>query len=207
MKSPLGTNYNSNKLGDIPNFPVVGEKVVYNGWRRVIQRDVILPSGMQTSYDIYTQSAPCVVVFVWNTITKTTTLLREFYPGPMKVMYGAAGGVYEEKKHNTPLECAQMELEEEAQLRSDTWIPLVTGGQGMPFDKYSDNILHPYLVLNCELVDNPLPMDAEEWIIVERDVSYQRLMDLITSGQLTFPTTIAALLGLRQLQELGYSLT
>lgn len=207
MKSPLTSN--SNKFTDIPSFPVVQERVVYNGWRRVIQRDVVLPSGIQTSYDIYTQSAPCVVIFVWDTITKTTTLLREFYPGPMKVMYGAAGGVFEEKKHNSPLECAQMELEEEAQLRADNenWIPLVTGGQGMPFDKYSDNILHPYLVLNCQLVDNPLPMDAEEWIIVERNVSYTRLMDLIVDGQLTFPTTIAALLGTRRLQELGYSLT
>eukprot|EP01041_Mallomonas_annulata_P010313 gene10313-21516_t len=204
LKSDLNSTTSSKST---PLFPVVSEELVYNGWRKVTKRDVIMPNGIRTSYDIFSQGAPSIVVFVWDRKTRSTTLVREYYPGVKDILYGSVGGVFEEKKHRTPLECAMFELEEEAQLRSDTWIPLLEGdSNGIPFDKYSDNILHPFLVLDCEIVTNPRPMDLEEWIVVERNVPYSKLMELLLSGKMTLPTTFAALLSLRRLEEMGIPL-
>lgn len=190
-----------------PHFEVIGEERVYNGWRKVTRRDIIMPSGIKASFDIFSQDAPCVVVFTWDTRTRTTTLVQEFYPGPQKLMLGAVGGVYEPKKHRTVLECAQYELEEEAQLRSDKWISLLDkDSKGMPFDKYSDNILFPYLAIDCETVTNPKPIDTTEWIAVERNVSYARVMALLASGQLALPTAYAVLMASNKLRELGLPL-
>ena len=192
-------------INTLPQFPVVGEELVYDGWRKVTRRDVIMPNGRKTSFDIFSSASSSIVVFVWDTKTKTTTLVQEYYPGLEKVMYGAVGGVYEEKKHGSVLRCAQFELEEEAHLQSNNWIPLLEGeSNGIPFDKYSDNILHPYLALDCELVNDPRPIDNEEWITIHRNISYAQLMALLTAGQLALPTAFAVLLSMQRLKELGH---
>jgi len=89
--------------GAIPDFSVIGEDLVYNGWRKVIRRDVLMPNGRKTSFDINSQGAPSTVVFIWNTNSNTTTLLKEYYPGTNEVMYGCVGGVYEKSKHESLL--------------------------------------------------------------------------------------------------------
>ena len=93
----------TSSTGAIPDFSVIGEDLVYNGWRKVIRRDVLMPNGRKTSFDISSQGAPSTVVFIWNTISNTTTLLKEYYPGTNEVMYGCVGGVYEESKHQSLL--------------------------------------------------------------------------------------------------------
>jgi len=104
------------------------------------------------------------------------------------------------------LVCAQSELEEEAQLSSRLWYPLVEGGNGIPFDKYSDSYLHPYLALDCSPVLDPKPMDTSEWIVVENDIPYSQLMDLLRKGSMTLPCAYAVVLGIRKVKELGYAL-
>ena len=124
-------------------------------------------------------------------------------------MYGTvAGGMYEKKKHSSPLEAAQFELEEEAHLRTSEWYPLLSGDDNTtaPLDKYSTNRFHAYLALNCEEVSQPKPLDEEEYIIIERNVSYQRLMQLVTSGQINLVSSYAILLAIRKLRELGIPL-
>jgi len=208
MKRIPSSIVSNSSTSRFPLFQVVSETKVYNGWRKVIKKDVIMPNGAPASFDIFSQGAPSIAVFIWDRKTKTTTLIQEYYPGLNKVMYGTVGGVFEPKKHKTPLECAQLELEEEAQLRSENWIPLMEGPENsIPFDKYSDNILHPFMVLDCEDVVNPRPIDLEEWIVIERGVSYTRLMEIVMKGEMTLPITLVALLGVKRLQEMGEPLS
>ncbi len=63
-------------------------------------------------------------------------------------MYGTVAGMYEKRKHLSPLEAAQFELEEEA-LRTSEWYPLLSGDDNnttAPLDKYSTNRFHAYLL-------------------------------------------------------------
>lgn len=74
--------------------------------------------------------------------------------------------MYEPVKHASALECAQFELEEEAQLRTNAWVSLLANQSiAMSFDKYSDNKFHPFLgdkktvkeYLEDYVKDHPLP--------------------------------------------------
>ena len=123
------------------------------------------------------------------------------------MMYGAVAGMFESKKHSNPLECAKCELEEEAQLKTENWIPLLKDeNTNVPFEKYSDNRFHPYLAIDCESVENPRPMDDEEYIVVKRGVTYDQLMELISTGKLNVISSYTALMGIRKLTEMGIPL-
>ncbi len=199
---------NSSKFftnGPAKGVIIESEKVVYEGYRNMIRRDVLLPNGNKASFDIVTQKSPSsVVVFAWDTRSKTTTLVSEYHPGANCVMKGVVAGMYELDKHASPLQAAQYELEEEAQLQSKNWHSLLaTPGTSAPFDKYSDNQFFPFLALDCAPVANARPMDAEECIEVHHNVSHQELLRLLHSGGLNVASSYAVLLGLRKLEDLG----
>lgn len=122
-------------------------------------------------------------------------------------MYGAVAGMMEGHKHTSPLECAMHELEEEAQLSCTEWIPLLRDGSSkVPIEKYSDNQLYPYLALDCIPVKNPKPMDDEEFIIIHRNISHTRLMEMISNGELNIISSYTVLLGIQKLIEMGIKL-
>jgi hypothetical protein len=180
------------------------DKVVYKGYRNIIQRDIIMPNGKEVSFDILNQPEPSVIIFIWNSTSSTCTLIKEYHPGIEKIIYGTVAGMYEGKKHSSILEAAKHELEEEAQLHTNNLIPLLDDfDTSTPFDKYSNNRFYPFLALNCEAVNDPQPMDDEEYIIVEHGISYSRLMDMILKGEINIVSTYSILLGIRKLRSLG----
>lgn len=188
-------------------FTILGERLVYNGWRKVIRKEVNMPHNRTVFFDVVTQNAPSVSVFIWDTHSSTATLVQEYHPGVEKMMYGSVAGMFEAHKHETVLDCAKAELEEEAQLSSDTWIPLLGDSKScIPFEKYSDNQLFPFLVLDCKPILNPKPADDEEYIIVHKNVSYSRLLDMISSGQLNIISSFTVMLGIKKLIEMGIPL-
>jgi len=192
-----------------PQFTVLSEKLVYNGWRKVSSKEVIMPNGKNVVFDVITQKEPSVTVFIWDRRTSTATLVQEYHPGVQKMMFGAVAGAFESHKHTTPLECAMAELEEEAQLSctENNWIPLLRDGSTkVPFEKYSDNQLHPYLALDCTPVINPKPMDDEEFIIIHKNISHSRLMEMISKGELNIISSYTVLLGIQKLIEMGIKL-
>ena len=166
-----------------------------------------MPNNKIFQFDVLSQGNPSVVVFAYNTKAKTTTLLKEYQAGPNQFLYGTVAGMYEMSngKHVSALQCAEYELEEEAMLRSERWIPLLHDEQSsIPFDKYSDNRFHLYLALDCEQVKNPRERDEGEFIDVEHDISRERLLDIIQRGEMNMASSFCILLGIRKLSELGY---
>lgn len=187
-----------------PAVHKINESTVFEGYRNIVRKNVRLPNGLYASFDILTQKHLSVVVFTWDTVTSTTTLIREYNPGPETFLYGTVAGMYESQKHISPLQAAKFELEEEAQLESQKWIPLLDDTDtSMPFDKYSTNRFFPYLALDCDHVNDARIQDAEEFITVEHGVDYKTLMRYISSGQMNVVSSYAILLGIQKLNELG----
>ena len=209
-------------------FKVIRNDTAYSGWRKIIRREVVNPNGKSTIYDIVSQSGGSIGVFPWDIETSTTTLIREYHPGVGKFQYGIIGGMFESKKHSTSLECAQFELEEEAQLKSDNWIPLLSSSDTsatassssisttssttssslsmngpVSFDKYSDNVLYPYIALNCKHVDTPRAPDEDEYIVIEKNVTYKRLWEIISTGQMNIFSSYVTMSALRKLELMG----
>ena len=64
-----------------------------------------------------------VIIFAWNSTSKTATIVREYMPGPHRMLSGLAAGIVEDDKHSgeegtgngesKSLVAARCELEEE----------------------------------------------------------------------------------------------
>jgi len=207
-----GSSSSSNEDGgEQPQFVKIAEEISFAGKYRQIKRSSYrFPRGQIVDFDILTQHGQgSVVVVAWDTKTRTATLIREFHPGAGRMQYGTVAGMFEKHKHTSALECASMELEEEAHLGAPAsrWIPLLAPGVTASFEKYSDNHFHAYLVLDPFTVPNPKPLDAEEFIIIESGVSHARCMELIRTGQINLVSGYALLLAFSKLAELGLPLS
>ena len=82
------SKFSNNSIVDGPDLvKVVNEKVVFSGYRNILRRDVILPTGKNVSYDIVHQEFPSIVVVNWDTATATCTLIKEYHPGPQVLIF------------------------------------------------------------------------------------------------------------------------
>ena len=182
----------------------VHDRVVYTGYRNIVERSFILPHGKNVSYDILQPKHMSVVVFVFNATSNTTTLIREYHPGTETFMHGVIAGQFEQAKHINALVAAQFELEEEAQLQTDRWIPLLeTPDISISLDKYSTNRFYPFLAVDCEYVESPRAMDPEELIYVEREVPLLRVWELIRRAEMNVVSSYTFLLAMQKLQSMG----
>jgi hypothetical protein len=182
----------------------IKEDVVFQGYRSIVKQTVKLPNGKLWEVEVLRQKHESVVVFIWNSSKKTTTLVREYHPGPEQNLYGTVAGMFEPWKHSSPLECAQHELEEEARVRTNQWYPLLHHeNTSMPFDKYSNNRFYPFLAIDPETVENPRLGDEEEFIEVYEDVSYSQIIDMIQRGEMNVVSTYTIFLAFKKLDDLG----
>jgi len=112
---------------------IVEEKLLFSRWRTLKSRLVRFPDGREVDFDIVGQAGSdrAVLIFAWNSHTKTATLIREYMPAGNAVKYGIAAGLVEDKHKNgtdcdndSKLTAAKSELEEECHLVGGTWIQL-----------------------------------------------------------------------------------
>ena len=185
-------------------FKVLNKTIVYDGWRKIIRKEVNMPQKKSVMFDVVTTlGMPSITVFIWDTKSATATLIQEYHPGVEKMMYGVVAGGFESHKHSSPMECAASELEEEAHLFTNKFIPLLGHENvSIPFEKYSDNRLYPYLALDCTLVDHPKPLDEEEHITIHRNITYDELMELISNGEMNIISSYTAIMAINKLVEM-----
>lgn len=183
------------------------EEVIFTGYRKVLRRDILLPNGKIANFDVLHQKHLSVVVFVWDSASATGTLVREYHPGPERFLYGTVAGMCETGKHDSAIQAAKFELEEEAHLQTDQWYPLLQEvGTMMPLDKYSNNNFLPFLALDCHHVANPREVDDEEIISIHHNVTYNQMMRLIKTGNMNVVSAYTIMLGFQKLLELGIPL-
>ncbi|CAM9466638.1 unnamed protein product [Chrysoparadoxa australica] len=205
----------------------VSDRIVYENYRRMLQRDIKLPTGKVVTFDVLDQEHESVLVFVWHTATSTTTLIKEFQPGkwwhtnkqmtdctcshdiPSSISglnemgLGIVAGMYEPTKHQSPLEAAQFELEEEAHLEGGEWSPLLCRNSTVGMDKYSTNRCHAFLVVDPTPSLSPRPLDPEEFIEIVKNVPLDLVFELMSSGQLTIISSYTVLMAIEKLRALG----
>ena len=106
------------------NYQILKDEVHYSGWRKVVRRSVTINDHphKRIDFDVFDQaqtSGGAVIVFAWNSTSKTATIIREYMPGPHRVLSGLAAGIVEDGKHanelgeEISLVAAKFELEEE----------------------------------------------------------------------------------------------
>lgn len=198
------------------NYKIINDERVYDGpWRRVVRRTVqrrrYLPDDTTDvlQFDIVDMPRKngAVIIFAWNTTSKTATIIREYMPGPHRTLSGLAAGIVEdETKHSSSLIAAQYELEEECHLTNGTWYRLTSHESvSIPMDKYVSTEITPYLVINPEHVTNraPRPLDNEEDITIVHGVTPAEIVKMIYEGEFNIVGGWASLLALEKLRELG----
>lgn len=98
------------------------------------------PDKRKVSYDVLSHSScgESVFVFPLNADKQSVTMLREYSPGQLDVLYGFPGGIVENGKHRSLEDAVRAELSEEASLQAGRVVNL-TNGNGIAVGKYSTN--------------------------------------------------------------------
>jgi hypothetical protein len=191
------------------DYDIIREEVLYEGWRKVIRRRVQSPKSTKKSiieFDVIDQThskSGAVIIFAWNSTSKSATIIREYMPGCHRVLGGLAAGIVEEDKHDSEESAARFELEEECHLAGGTWYRLINDDVSVPMDKYVVTEITPYLVIDPYHVPNPRPIDDEEDIEIVPGVSAEEIMEMIKAGDMNLVSGWGALLALDKLRDLG----
>jgi hypothetical protein len=204
MTSQPTTNTSQTSTTIVDGYELCNETTVYSHWRTVYQRIVRMPkNGKMVTYDVVGQKGKgAAIVFSWNTSSRTATMLREYNPGPHRILYGLAAGLIEEDKHGSnAIVAAEQELEEELQVAGGIWYPLLDCPLAM--DKYATTMVYAYLVLDAKEVMHPRPLDEEEDIEIIKNITIPEIMNIIRRGDMNVVGSWAALLAIEKLRELG----
>lgn len=189
------------------DYDIVREEVLFEGWRKVTRRTVQSPKMTKhIEFEVIDQThstGGAVIIFAWNSTSKSATIIREYMPGCHRVLGGLAAGLVEQKHGGSEEAAARHELEEECHLAGGTWYRLIDEGVSVPMDKYVQTEIVPYLVVDPHHVPNPKPIDDEEDIEIVSDVSADEIMQMVKKGDMNLVGGWGALLALVKLRELG----
>ncbi len=124
-------------------------------------------------------------------------LIRQYRHAVAKTLIEVPAGTMD-KKDETPEECVQRELAEEAGFRAGRLVKLF-GGYLVP--GYADEFMHFYLA--CDLIQAPLPPDEDE-IIEPMVCPMSEALRMIQDGRIVdSKTALALLLAAVYLREKG----
>jgi len=152
----------------------IDEKLVKDGWRKVISRRYLLPNGKEYDFEIKKEGVAVCVLPV--TKEGKVVLAKQFRVGPEKVLLELPGGGME--KGETPEQAMARELLEETGYAGK--MQLV---QTILDDAYSTRIRYAFVATECVKVSEP-QMDETEFVeAVEMTISEFR--NHLRAGQLT----------------------
>lgn len=189
-------------------YAVVKDTVVYDRYARVYSRDIRFPNGRIFSFDVWgrvwrNDSFTVVAIVPFDRHAHTFTLIREYNPAHGRYVYSFPQGVMEPSRHKDTRSAAAAELEEEAHLRCKHWVPLFSGKDGMPQDKFQRESVFTFLCSDSVVVQNPAHVDDEEEIEIVSGVSVDDFRNLAKNGALQSNNVAAGLLALDHLRLTG----
>ena len=152
----------------------LGERMLYDGYRSVLGKRYVLPSGIEREFEIKVEGPTAVVLAL--TPEEDVLLVREFRPGVEEVLRELPGGLVDEGEE--PIEAAQRELLEETGYAGDFEYagPMIDCA-------YSTRIRHTFVARGCVRVQEPTPGEGESPEL--ELVSLSEFREHLRSGQLT----------------------
>lgn len=144
------------------------------GFRKLIKKTFILPNWSEDTFDIKAEwRAACILAL---TKANNVILVKQFRPGPEKVLLELPGGSVEFWEE--PLEAAKRELLEETGYTGD----VVFVGTSLD-DAYSTLLRYNFIAKNCEKISEQ-NLDSNEFIETV-EISLADFRKHIQSGELT----------------------
>lgn len=144
------------------NWQKIDEKLIKDGWRKVILKKFILPNGKEQDFEIFEEGQSVCVVAI--TKENKVILAKQFRPGPEKEFLELPGGGMEVGKE-TKEQAIARELLEETGYVGD--IQFVASG---PNDAYSSRIKHCFVATDCYKKQESKSEDLEFIEIVEMTI-------------------------------------
>ena len=167
------------------------EQIVYNGYRKIIQKRFRLPSGKEADFDVV-QGGDFVTIAAF-TPTKEAILVSQYRPGPEQSLISFPEGAIE--KGEDVLVSAARELEEETGYRARKIIYLKTFRMAYRVDRKIC-----VLAVDCEKV-GPQRLDDTEFIEVFT-LPLEKFKQLLTNPtDESFTTVDAAFLALQYFKK------
>ena len=152
----------------------VDEKLVYDGYRKIVRKTFIMPNGKKADFDIVTTNDANGILAL--TKDNKVILVRQFRPGTEKFYDEMPAGQFD--KDETPLESAKRELLEE------------TGYQGeMEYIgkcvdcAYRNLFRHCFIAKNCKKVCEPKHDENEFIEVIEKPLN--EFLEHVRKGLLT----------------------
>ena len=157
------------------DWEILSEEVVKPGYRQIVRRKYQLPNGRIEDYDIKDEGK-CVCVLAL-TPDMQVILVKQFRPGPGKVLLELPGGGSDTPK-STPEENAKRELLEETGYTGDFQFVGTCWNCG-----YSNILNYNFVATNCHKIQEPRLDDTEFIEVVKMPLGEFR--QLLRSGELT----------------------
>ena len=102
------------------NWKKIGEKVLFNGWRGLVQKTFRLPDGQEATFDVVDTSS--YVTIAAFTKDKEAILVRQYRPGPEMPLVSFPEGKIEDEE--SPEVAAMRELTEETGYQAEKLVLL-----------------------------------------------------------------------------------
>jgi len=170
----------------------IKEKIAFNGWRKIIQKTFILPSGQEAVFD--TLKGGDFVTIAAFTKSKEAILVKQYRPGPEQVLVSFPEGAIE--KGESPMIAAARELEEETGYRAKKIVLLKNFRMAYRVDQRIC-----VLALDCEKT-SVQQLDSTEFIEIFT-LSIEKFTALLTnSADDSFTTVDAGFLALHFLERM-----
>jgi ADP-ribose pyrophosphatase len=152
----------------------LGERLVFDGHRRIVRKRFALPDAAEVDYDVKVEPNTAAVVAL--TPERQVVLVREYRPGPEELVLELPGGAVDPDE--APLMAARRELLEETGYEG------AVREVGQILDcAYSTRVRFAFLATDCRRVAEARPQAGEHLEVVL--VSLADFVGHVRSGRLT----------------------
>ncbi|MCC2631918.1 MAG: ADP-ribose pyrophosphatase [Patescibacteria group bacterium] len=175
------------------NWKKIDEKRVYSGFRKMDRKVFQSDEGKVVEFDVKIEGTVACAFAV--TTDQNVVLVRQFRPGPERVLLEMPGGHVDEGESHE--EAMPREFLEETGYTGDfTYL-----GESLSCP-YSDRIKHNYLVTNCRKIQEPEVHGSEATKVEEMPL--EKFRELILTGSL--PESDSGFIGLAALDKMQASI-
>jgi ADP-ribose pyrophosphatase len=177
------------------SFEQLSSQTVYEGRVfKIVVDQVRLPGGQVMQVDMVEHHGSVTILPIDS--TGRIWFIRQYRHPAREMLLELPAGVSD--KDETPEESAQRELREETGMAAGSLEHL---GEFYLAPGYSNEYMHVFLAQ--DLIPAPLQPDEDEFLHIEK-IPYQRVVEMIKTGQIIDAKSLAALLlGLDYLKELS----